>query len=333
MDAVDSTGVLVLGELEDGALASTSKETLAAGRSLAGGLGQPLSLCIAGADTDAPAREAVAHGADRVYTVTNLLLAEYHPELHLEALAGVCHQTKPAIALMARTTAGRDLAPRLAARLGAGLAQDCLDMSIDPESGRMVARRPVYGGNAMAAVVCAGTPQMASIRPKAYEPLEPDPSRQGDVVPLEVALDPSMKRVRLVERIEEESEGVQLETAGIVVAGGRGLGSAAPFKELEETARLLGAGIGASRAAVDAGWVPASWQIGLTGKTISPNLYITVAISGASQHMAGCSGAKVIVAINKDAEANILKEARYGVVGDWQKVWPAFTETLRELLG
>ena len=151
-------------------------------------------------------------------------------------------------------------------------------------------------------------------------------------MPLDASLDASMKRVKLVERVEEESEGVQLEKAGIVVAGGRGLGSSGPFKDLEVIARLLGAGLGASRAAVDAGWVPPSWQIGLTGKTITPDLYITVAISGASQHMAGCSGAKVIVAVNKDAEANIFKEARYGVVGDWQKVLPSFTEALRELL-
>ena len=141
-----------------------------------------------------------------------------------------------------------------------------------------------------------------------------------------------MAKSRVVSVVREEAEGIKLEDARIVVAGGRGLGGPEPFEDLEELAKVLGAGIGASRAAVDSGWVPASWQIGLTGKTITPDLYITVAISGASQHIAGCSGAKVIVAINKDAEANIFKEARYGVVGDWKKVLTAFTETVRELV-
>ena len=328
----NSGGVLVLGELEGDALASTVAEILAAGRALADGLALQLSMGIAGADTELAAQDAIGYGADQVYEVNDAILAEYHPELLLAAWAQICRQTDPQVVLMARTTNGRDLGPRLAVRLGVGLAQDCLEVSIDADSGKMVAHRPVYGGNAMAAVVCNGTPQMASIRPKAYEPLERDSSRQGEIIALDASLDASMKRVKLVERVEEESEGVQLEKAGIVVAGGRGLGSPEPFKDLEVIARLLGAGIGASRAAVDAGWVPPSWQIGLTGKTITPDLYITVAISGASQHMAGCSGAKVIVAVNKDAEANIFKEARYGVVGDWQKVMPSFTEALRELL-
>ena len=213
-----------------------------------------------------------------------------------------------------------------------GLAQDCLDVRIDPEAKRLLADRPVYGGNAMATVACIDDPQMAAIRPKVYEPLEPDESRQGEVVPFPVELDASVARVKIVEVVKEEAEGIKLEDAGIVVAGGRGLGGPEPFQYLEELARVLGAGVGASRAAVDSGWVPVHWQIGLTGKAITPDLYITVGISGASQHMAGCSGAKVIVAINKDAEANIFKESRYGVVGDWQKVLPSFTETLRDLV-
>ena len=146
-----------------------------------------------------------------------------------------------------------------------------------------------------------------------------------------VRLDASMARVTVVQQVRHESAGVKLEEASIVVAGGRGLGGPEPFRELQELAGMLGAAMGASRAAVDAGWVPGNWQVGLTGKTITPDLYITVGISGASQHMAGCSGAKVIVAINKDAEANIFREARYGVVGDWQTVVPAFMEAIRSL--
>ena len=329
----DNAGVLILAEKEGSVLSSTAAELVTAGLGVAEGLGLQLSVAIAGNDVEATAHEAASLGAEQVYAAEDRLLGDDHPELLLEAWAQICRQTNPAVVLIARTTAGRDLAPRLAVRLGVGLAQDCLEVKVDEDSGRMVAHRPVYGGNAMAAVVCNGTPQMACIRPKAYEPSEADQSQKAEIVPISLSLDDSMAKVRLVERVAEESEGVRLESAKIVVAGGRGLGSSEPFKDLEVIAGLLGAGVGASRAAVDAGWVPPSWQIGLTGKTITPDLYITVAISGASQHMAGCSGSKVIVAVNKDAEANIFKEARYGVVGDWAKVMPSFTETLRELLG
>ena len=329
----EATEILILGELDNGSLTSTSKELLAAGRSLANTLGQKLSLGVLGTDLEQPAQDAIPHGADKVYLVSNPLLAHYQVELHLAALTQLCRQVSPNIILIGRTNNGRDLAPRLAVRLDAGMAQDCLTVEIDPQSGRMVARRPVYGGNATAAVSCVGTPQIACVRPKAYEPLDPDSSRHGEFTPVEVNLDSSMARVRVVEKLKEETEGVSMENARIVIAGGRGLGGPDPFQDLEVIAKLLGAAVGASRAVVDSGWVPPHLQIGLTGKTITPDLYITVGISGASQHMAGCSGAKIIVAINKDAEANIFKEARYGVVGDWQKVLPAFTEALRELVG
>ena len=328
----NATGILILGEHANGSLTPTTRELLAAGRELAEDLGQELAVGLLGTDLKNPAQDAVTYGADLVYLINNPLLAEFQIELHLEALAQVCRQVSPNIILLGRTIIGRDVGPRLAFRLGVGLAQDCLDVKIDPTTKRMLANRPVYGGIATATVACTSTPQMAAIRPKVYNPLEADPSRRGELVTVDVNLDPSIAKIKVIERVEEESEGVRLGNASIVVAGGRGLGGPEPFKELEVLAKLLGAGIGASRAVVDAGWVPLSWQIGLTGETITPDLYITVAISGASQHMAGCSGAKVIVAINKDAEANIFKEARYGVVGDWQKVIPSFTEVVQELV-
>ena len=328
---MDASGVLVAGEITDGELSPTSKEILAAGRGLADRLGQELSIAVLGGDPKGVAAEAARHGADRVYSVAHPLLEDYHPDLHLAALESLAKDVSPAVLLLGRTVSGRDMAPRLAFRLSAGLAQDCLDVRID-DAGRLLATRPVYGGNAMATVACYGTPQIAAIRPKAYEPLEPDDSRTADVVEFDVELDPSMARSRLVETVSEEAEGIKLEEAGIVVAGGRGLGGPEPFADLEELASVIGAGLGASRAAVDSGWVPPSYQIGLTGKTITPDLYITVGISGASQHMAGCSGSKVIVAINKDSEANIFKEARYGVVGDWKNILPALTEALRDLV-
>ena len=328
----DSTGVLVVGQISGDVLDSTAAELLTAGQSVAGALGEELSIALLGDSVDAAGQQAIAHGADRVYAVTNPLLAEYQADLYLAALDALCRDANPRIVLVARTAEGRELAPRLAFRLGVGLAQDCLEVSVDESSKTLLANRPVYGGNAIAVVSCEHTPQIAAIRPKAYEPTEPDSSRQGQVVSFPVELDASQVRTRVVETVKEESEGVKLEEARVVVSGGRGLGGPEPFAGLEDLAKLLGGAVGASRAAVDSGWVPASYQVGLTGKAITPDLYITVAISGASQHMAGCSGAKCIVAINKDAAANIFKEARYGVVGDWETVIPALTEAVRELV-
>ena len=327
----DGTGVLILGDASGGQLGSTTLELLAAGQKVASDLGEELSVALLGDTLDVPAQQAIAHGAQKVYAVNHPLLAEYHIDLHLAALETLCNETSPRIVLVARTNEGRELAPRLAFRLGVGLAQDCLEVSVDAAEKRLLANRPVYGGNAIAVVSCDQTPQIAAIRPKAYEPAEADPSRQGEVVSFPVELDASLARTRVVDVVTEEAEGVKLEDARIVVSGGRGLGGPEPFAHLEELAKIMGGTVGASRAAVDSGWVPSNYQVGLTGKTITPDLYITVAISGASQHMAGCSGAKVIVAINKDAEANIFKEARYGVVGNWESVLPALTEAIREL--
>ena len=330
----EATGVLVLGDSgvsNEGELSPNSRELLAAGRKAADDLGEELAIGLLGDTLDVPAQQAISYGADKVYAITHPLLAKYQVDLYLAAMEALIQEASPRVVLIGRTNEGRELAPRLAFRLGVGLAQDCLEISIDSATKTLLANRPVYGGNAVAVVSCEYTPQIAAIRPKVYEPLDPDTSRQGQVVSFPVELDPSQARSQVINVVQEEAEGVKLEDARVVVSGGRGLGGPEPFKELEELAKLLGGAVGASRAAVDSGWVPSTYQVGLTGKTITPDLYITVAISGASQHMAGCSGAKVIVAINKDAEANIFKEARYGVVGDWQQVIPSLMEAVREL--
>ncbi len=327
----DGTGVLILGDASGGELSSTTLELLAAGQKVAADLGEELSVALLGDTLDAAAQAAIAHGAQRVYAVNHPLLADHQVDLHLTALEALCNDTSPRVVLVARTNEGRELAPRLAFRLGVGLAQDCLEVSVDTTEKKLLANRPVYGGNAIAVVSCDQTPQIAAIRPKAYERAEADSSRQGEVISFPVELDASMALTHVIETVIEEAEGIKLEDAHIVISGGRGLGGPEPFAHLEELAKIMGGTVGASRAAVDSGWVPSSYQVGLTGKTITPDLYIMVAISGASQHMAGCSGAKVIVAINKDAEANIFKEARYGVVGDWETVLPALTAALREL--
>lgn len=327
----DAQTILVLGEVHQGQLSTTTRELVAAGRALAQQAGATVAVGLAGSDLAAAATEALQAGGDQVYTVDQEVLSTMQADLMVTALTAVCQTVAPDVVLLGRTLLGRNLAPRLACRVGGGLLQDCLQVTFDTASGKLVATRPVYGGSVLARVTCATSPQIAVLRPKAYAPLTPDPSRQGAITAVPVTLEATHARVTVVRQVRQEGEGVKLEDATIVVAGGRGLGGPEPFRELQELAGMLGAGLGASRAAVDAGWVPGNWQVGLTGKTITPDLYITVGISGASQHMAGCSGAKVIVAINKDAEANIFREARYGVVGDWQAVLPAFINAVRAL--
>ena len=328
----DGTGVLIIGEAPAGQLSLTTLEVLNAGRQVADTLTQELSIGLFGSELADAAPQAIAHGADRVYSVTHPALADYQAELYLSAMETLCREVNPAVLLIGRTNEGREIAPRLAFRLGVGLAQDCLEVSADPATGKLLANRPVYGGSAVAVVSCNYIPQVAALRPKAYEPHQPDAARQGNIISFPVDLDAALAQSQILDTVKEEAAGVKLEDANIVVAGGRGLGGPEPFANLEALAKLLGGAVGASRAAVDSGWVPASYQVGLTGKTITPDLYITVAISGASQHLAGCSGSKAIVAINKDPDANIFKEARYGVIGDWETVLTAFAETIRELV-
>ena len=323
--------VLIVGEASNGGLGPTTAELLAAGRALLRDLEGELTVGLVGHNLAMAAETAIQAGAERVYTVDDALLQDLPADLCLSGLAGLCQAVTPDVILFARSAWGREWAPRLAGRLGVGLLQDCLEVSIEPDSGRLTALRPVYGGNFLARVRCTASPQIAVLRSQAYEPLKPGPDRQGEIVAVPVALDASQLRARVVRRVRHEHSGVSLTEARVVISGGRGLGGPEPFRDLEELAGTLGAAVGASRAAVDAGWVPGYWQIGLTGATIAPELYITVGISGASQHMAGCSGAKVIVAINTDAEAPIFREARYGVVADWQAVLPAFMEAVRSL--
>ena len=324
-------GVLIVGETGGDRLSPATAELLTGGQALLQNLEGELTVGLIGHDLAAGAAKALEAGAERVYTVDDARLQDAPAELCLNALGGLYQAAAPEVILFPRSAWGRELAPRLAGRLGVGLLQDCLEVGIEPDSGRLTALRPVYGGNFLARVRCAASPQIAVLRSQAYEPLTPDPNRQGEVVAVPVALDASQSRVRVVRRVRHEHAGVSLTEARVVISGGRGLGGPEPFRDLEELAGMLGAAVGASRAAVDAGWVPGHWQVGLTGVTVTPELYLTVGISGASQHMAGCLGAKVIVAINTDAEAPIFREARYGVVGDWQAVLPAFMEAVRAL--
>lgn len=326
----NESGVLVFGEAaEGGGLAAISLELLGAARRLGGQLGQPVQAAILGQGVESLAQELISGGADKVYVVDDALLAEYQSDAYAPAAVKVCQEANPSVVLLPQTTIGRDLAPRLAYRLGTAAVMDCIDLAV--KEGRVVMTRPAYGGNANADYTCKAMPQVATVRGKSQEPLPPDPSRKGEVVKVAAGIDAAIVRAKLIERRKEEAAGVRLEDAEVVVCGGRGMGSAEAFKDLEDLANIMGGAVGATRAACDLGWYPVPQQIGLTGKIVSPTLYIAVALSGASQHMAGVSGAKTIIAINKDPEANIFRFCRYGVVGDWKAVFPAFKDKVREL--
>ncbi len=328
----DQKGVLVCGEAIEGKLAGVTAEMLGGGRKLADKLGEGLSVVLLGSGVKGLAAEAIACGADKAYVVDDPMLKDYQTDAYLMAMVNVVNQVAPRVLLMGQTSMGRDLAPRLAFRLKTALSMDCTELDIDPQSKLLIQTRPVYGGNARAVFTAESLPQMATVRAKAMSPLPRDDSRKGEVVDVASGVDPSKIRAKFVQKVKEEVTGVKLEEAPAVVAGGRGLGGPDGFKKLEELARLLKGAIGATRPAIDNGWVPTSIQVGLTGKIVAPELYIAIALSGSSQHMAGCSGSKTIVAINKDPEANIFREARFGIVADWKQALPAFTQKVQELL-
>ena len=328
-------GVLIFAETTSAALAPIAKEMCGVGRRLADVLGEPLIAAVLGSGVGDAAQEAIAHGADRVYLADADVLQTYQTASYCTVLGQIAEQAEPEVLLVGMSDNGRDLGPRLAFRLRTGLASDCVDLTINAETRLLEATRPVSGGNAMATVVIEKTrPQMATVRAKTMPAAEPDAGRQGEVIAVDVSVDAASLPVTVVERVKAESEGVRLEDADIVISGGRGLKGPDDFYAiLEPCAKALGGAIGASRAAVDEGWVPTQLQVGLTGKIVSPKLYVACAISGAAQHMAGCGYSKTIVAVNRDPDAPIYQRASIGIVGDYKKVIPAFQAKCAELLG
>jgi electron transfer flavoprotein alpha subunit len=333
MIANGGRGVLILAEVSDGKLAGVAQELLGVGRRLADALGEELAAAVLGSQVGDSGAEAIAYGADKVYVLDDPLLASPQPDAYTAALERLCQDVQPSILLLGKTSLGIEVGPRLAFRLQTALGSDCTDLHIDPDSKRLVMTRPVFGGNAMVDMMCAERfPQMATVRPKTQAPLPRDDTRTGEVVSRPSGIDAAAIRAKFVSRNKKAVEGITLTGAPIVISGGRGLKSAENFKYLKELADLLGAAVGASKAAVDEGWVPPEMQVGLTGVTVTPGLYIAVGISGAAQHIAGMGYAKNIVAINKDPDAAIFQRAHFGVVGDWQKVIEAFTHKCKELL-
>lgn len=325
--------ILVVGELADGNVAGITGELLGVGRRLADDLGGGLSIVFIGSNILERAKQAFAQGADSVYAADDTVLEVYQPELYASVIEKVCKELAPNVLILGATSLGRDLAPRLSWRLKSGLASDCVDLNIDPETGALIATRPVYGGKALAEVDCGtALPAMATVRPKSQAALPPDPARTGEVVLLNVNADPAVAKTRVVSKTTAEVKGIRLEDARVVVGGGRGMGSAENWKALEVLAEDLGGAVGATRGACDEGYCDTVFQLGISSKRVAPELYLAVGISGASQHMTGVSFSKHIACINRDVEAPIFSEAEFGVVGNWEDVLPAFHRKVKELL-
>jgi len=329
------SGIWVLAERHDGKLADVTLELLSEGRKLADELGEELSLVLAGEDVAGLAPLAASYGADKVYLIEHAVLAQYRTDPFTSVICGLIHQHKPEIVLIGATTMGRDLASRIAARIGAGLTADCTGLAVDPETRLLMQTRPAFGGNVMATICCHNArPQMSTVRPRVMKKGEPDASRQAEIVRQTVELSEKSIVTKILEVIKEEGTNeLDVQEAEIIVSGGRGLRKPENFALIRELAEVLGAAVGASRATVDAGWIPAYHQVGQTGKTVQPKLYIACGISGAVQHLAGMSSADCIVAINSDPAAPIFNVAHYGLVGDLFEVVPALTKALKKELG
>jgi electron transfer flavoprotein alpha subunit len=322
----------VIAEHLHGELRRGTYELLGEGRRLADKLGVELAAVLLGDSVANLTQELIAYGADKVYLAQDPVLAHYRTGPYTDVLAGMVHQYKPEAVLVSATPQGRDLAPRVAARVGAGLTADCTGLDIDLNDRLLVQTRPAFGGNLMATIVCRqARPQMSTVRPGVMKALDPDPARTGEVVTVPVKLDERAILAKVVEIVQQSDDGkVNLQDAAIIVSGGRGLGKPENFEIVRDLAAALGGAVGASRAAVDAGWIPAYHQVGQTGRTVQPKLYIACGISGAVQHLAGMGSSECIIAINKDPAAPIFNIATYGIVGDVFEIVPKLVRALRE---
>jgi len=325
-------GVWVWVEQSEGRAHSISWEMVGQGRRLADALGVPLTACVLGQGVRAVAAEAIAYGADRVWLVEHPELALFRTEIYARALEQLIERERPEILLLGASSRGRDLAGSVATYLHTGLTADCTRLEIDPATRLLLQTRPAYGGNIMATITTpAHRPQMATVRHRVFDIPNPDWERAGEIISASVSL-PIECLATTVLSLVPAGDQVNLADARIIVSGGAGLGGPDGFAPLRELADLIGGAVGASRAAVDAGWIPYAHQVGQTGRTVRPELYIACGISGAIQHLAGMSTSRIIVAINNDPHAPIFGVATYGIVGDCLQVVPALTQALRRRL-
>jgi electron transfer flavoprotein alpha subunit len=323
-------GVLLVAEASGQDLAATTAELVGEGVRLAGELGGPVTVVLAGTNVQGPAAGLGELGAETVLVADSQSATPPSPRWLLSAAEQAARRVNPDVILLTHGGGGRDLGPSLAYRLDTGIVTDATALRLD--GGELVITKPVFGGSAIAEFTISTSPKVVTLRPRAFEAPESPTARAAQVETLQVP-QPDDAITVLEEIREQASTGPRLKDAKVIVSGGRGLGGPENWKVVEELAQILGGAVGATRAVTDAGWVPPSLQVGLTGATVAPDLYITIGISGAVQHIAGISGARNVVAINRDGDANIFKYARYGIVGDWKQVVPAFIQRLKELRG
>lgn len=321
-------GVWIVAELRDGAFRKVSYELASTARKLADALGEEVSAVVLGAGVEGNAGQLGKYGVDKVFVADNAAFEPYTTDAHAAAVAKVVKDNDPSILLFAASAQGKDLSARVVGKLATGMASDCTDIRV--ADGKMVATRPMYAGKCYGEIVVSSSPQVASLRPNVFPIVET--AKAGEVAKFDAGLDPAALKTKVADVQKDASGAIDVSEANIIVSGGRGMKGPENFPILEELAGVLKGAVGASRAAVDAGWRPLKDQVGQTGKTVSPNLYIACGISGAIQHLAGMSSSKYIVAINKDAEAPIFQKADYGIVDDLFKVVPEITKECKKLL-
>ncbi len=331
LNKADFKGVWVFAEQRRGVLHKVDFELLGKGRELADQLKVELAAVLIGNGIKAKAQDLIAAGADKVYVVDDPKLDHFNDELYANVLADVAEQFKPEIILTGATAVGRAFFPRVSILLNAGLTADCTGFELDMEARNLMQIRPAFGGSLMAKIMTPERrPQMSTVRYKVFKPLTPDAARKGEIIEPKIKPENLESKSHFVEFIEELETTINISEADIIVSGGRGVGSGENFKLVRDLAQALGGAVGASRAAVDSGWIAYSHQVGQTGKTVSPKIYIACGISGSVQHLAGMQSSDIIVAINKDPEAPIFGVAKFGLVGDLNEILPAITERLKK---
>lgn len=335
MDLAEYKGVYVIAEEFEGKLRNVTLELLGQGKQLAEGIGDEVGAVLIGHNVKPLAKELIAHGAHKVYVYDDPKFEHYNTTAFTRALVHFFNEVKPNVYLVGATNIGRDLGPRVANALQTGLTADCTNLFVDDDGKTIVWTRPALGGNIMAEIVCRNNrPQMGTVRPNVFKKPEADPNATGEVIDMHVDLTEADFLTKFVELIKVGGNGIKIEEADIIVAGGRGMnGNEAFTGMLKELADVLGGAVGASRAAVDAGWIDALHQVGQTGKTVGPKIYIAAGISGAIQHLAGMSGSDCVIAINKDEDAPIFKVADYGIVGDAFEIVPKLTAAIKAAKG
>lgn len=332
MNIADYKGVWVFAEQREGQLQKVSLELLGEGKKIAEKLGVKLTALLLGNNIEGLAETLTAHGADEVLVANDPKLEHYTTEAYTKVICDLAEERKPSILFIGATFIGRDLGPRVSARLSTGLTADCTSLDVDVETGDLLATRPAFGGNLMATIACPEhRPQMATVRPGVFAKVE-TANAEAKVETVEVKLADSDIRTKVLETVKSKKDIIDISEANVIVAGGRGVGSKENFELLKELADVLGGTVAGSRAAVEKGWIDPAYQVGQTGKTVKPSIYIACGISGAIQHVAGMQDSDMIIAINKDNSAPIMKVADYGIVGDVKKVLPELIAQAKELV-